>query len=92
MAGVRRLRPGGWLRLGLPRLPSSDPLSGCPGPCAVGANRQDEIAVRERMIAGELEGIVFKRRDSPYRGGSRAGWFKVKDRGWYEREAWRFER
>jgi len=44
------------------------------------------------MIAGELEGIVFKRRDSPYRGGSRAGWFKVKDRRRYEREAWRFER
>ena len=28
----------------------------------------------------------------PYRDGSRAGWFKVKDRSWYEREAWRFER
>jgi hypothetical protein len=27
-----------------------------------------------------------------YRDGSRAGWFKVKDRSWYEREAWRFER
>jgi len=48
--------------------------------------------IAERMIAGELEGIVLKRRDAPYRGGSRAGWFKVKDRGWYEREAWRFER
>ena len=35
---------------------------------------------------------VLKRRDSRYRGGSRAGWSKVKDRSWYEREAWRFER
>jgi hypothetical protein len=24
--------------------------------------------------------------------GSRAGWAKVKDRAWFEREAWRFER
>jgi bifunctional non-homologous end joining protein LigD len=44
------------------------------------------------MIDGRLEGIVLKRRDAPYRGGSRAGWSKVKDRSWYEREAWRFER
>jgi hypothetical protein len=29
---------------------------------------------------------------SRYRGGSRAGWSKVKDRSWYEREAWRFQR
>jgi hypothetical protein len=26
------------------------------------------------------------------RNGSRAGWTKVKDRSWYEREAWRFDR
>jgi bifunctional non-homologous end joining protein LigD len=44
------------------------------------------------MLDGRLEGIVLKRGDSRYRGGSRAGWGKVKDRGWYEREAWRFER
>jgi ATP-dependent DNA ligase len=42
------------------------------------------------MAAGRLEGIVHKRRDSRYRGGSRAGWSKVKDRSWYEREGWRF--
>jgi hypothetical protein len=24
--------------------------------------------------------------------GSRAGWWKIKDRSWYEREAWRFDR
>jgi hypothetical protein len=30
--------------------------------------------------------------DSPYRDGSRAGWFKANDRSWYEREAWLFER
>lgn len=44
------------------------------------------------MESGELEGIVLKDRQSRYRGGSRAGWSKVKDRGWYEREAWRFAR
>jgi bifunctional non-homologous end joining protein LigD len=44
------------------------------------------------MVDGRLEGIVLKRRDSLYRGGSRSGWSKVKDRSWYEREARRFER
>jgi bifunctional non-homologous end joining protein LigD len=44
------------------------------------------------MVDGRLEGIVLKRRDAPYRGGSRSSWSKFKDRGWYEREAWRFER
>jgi ATP-dependent DNA ligase len=44
------------------------------------------------MTDGRLEGIVLKDRSSTYRGGSRAGWFKVKDRSWYEREAWRFDR
>jgi ATP-dependent DNA ligase len=44
------------------------------------------------MADGRLEGIVLKRRDAPYRGGSRKAWSKVKDRSWYEREAWRFER
>jgi len=41
---------------------------------------------------GRLEGIVLKDRASTYRDGSRAGWFKVKDRSWYEHEAWRFNR
>jgi ATP-dependent DNA ligase len=46
----------------------------------------------EAMEGGRLEGIVLKDRTPPYRDGSRAGWFKVKDRTWYEREAWRFDR
>ena len=48
--------------------------------------------VARQMLAGELEGLVLKDRTSPYRDGSRAGWWKVKDRSWYEREAWRFDR
>jgi bifunctional non-homologous end joining protein LigD len=44
------------------------------------------------MADGRLEGIVLKDRQSRYRDGSRAGWAKLKDRSWYEREAWRFER
>lgn len=49
-------------------------------------------ALAEDMADGRLEGIVLKDRTSAYRDGSRAGWFKVKDRSWYEREAWRFDR
>jgi hypothetical protein len=45
-----------------------------------------------QMQAGDLEGIVIKERIAPYRPGSRAGWTKVKDRSWFEQEAWRFER
>ena len=41
---------------------------------------------------GQLALLVVKDRRSPYRDGSRTGWFKVKDRSWYEREAWRFQR
>jgi bifunctional non-homologous end joining protein LigD len=41
---------------------------------------------------GRLEGIVLKDRRSPYRDGTRAGWWKVKDRRWYERESWRFDK
>lgn len=48
-------------------------------------------ALGHEMIDGDLEGIVLKDRTSPYRDGSRAGWWKVKDRGWYERESWRFQ-
>jgi bifunctional non-homologous end joining protein LigD len=46
----------------------------------------------EAMQDGRLEGIVLKDRQSTYRDGTRAGWTKVKDRSWYEREAWRFDR
>jgi hypothetical protein len=27
-----------------------------------------------------------------YRDATRVGWSKVKDRSWYERQAWRFDR
>lgn len=50
------------------------------------------VALVEQMADGRLEGIVLKDRTSTYRDGSRAGWTKVKDRSWYEREAWRFDR
>jgi bifunctional non-homologous end joining protein LigD len=44
----------------------------------------------EALEDGRPEGIVLKDRQSTYRDGSRAGWLKVKDHSWYEREAWRF--
>ena len=50
------------------------------------------MALVEDMADGRLEGIVLKDRTSTYRDGTRAGWTKVKDRSWYEREAWRFDR
>jgi ATP-dependent DNA ligase len=49
-------------------------------------------ALVEAMQDGRLEVVVLKDRKSTYRDGSRAGWTKVKDRSWYEREAWRFDR
>lgn len=53
---------------------------------------EPSVALVEQMADGRLEGIVLKDRTSTYRDGSRAGWTKVKDRSWYEREAWRFDR
>jgi ATP-dependent DNA ligase len=50
------------------------------------------VALVEQMESGRLEGIVLKDRTSTYRDGTRVGWSKVKDRSWYEREAWRFDR
>jgi bifunctional non-homologous end joining protein LigD len=49
-------------------------------------------ALVDAMIAGDLEGLVLKDRTSTYRDGSRVGWLKVKDKSWYERESWRFDR
>jgi bifunctional non-homologous end joining protein LigD len=49
-------------------------------------------SLAEAMISGDLEGIILKDRNSTYRDGSRVGWLKVKDAGWYERESWRFDR
>ena len=43
-------------------------------------------------LDGWHEGLVVKDRRAPYRDGSSTGRFKVKDRSWYEREAWRLER
>jgi ATP-dependent DNA ligase len=48
--------------------------------------------VARQMLDGELQRLVLNDRTSHYRDGSRAGWWKVKDRSWYEREAWRFDR
>ena len=45
----------------------------------------------EQITNGQLEGVVLKQRSSTYRAGSRAGWSKLKDPRWAEREAWRFE-
>jgi ATP-dependent DNA ligase len=53
---------------------------------------EPSVSLVEQMTDGRLEGIVLKDRTSTYRDGSRAGWTNVKDRGWYEREAWRFDR
>lgn len=52
---------------------------------------EPSVALVEQMTDGRLEGIVLKDRASTYRDGSRGGWTKVKDRSWYEREAWRFK-
>lgn len=53
---------------------------------------EPSVALVEQMSDGRLEGIVLKDRTSTYRDSTRAGWSKVKDRSWYEREAWRFDR
>ena len=50
------------------------------------------LSLVDHMQNGRLEGIVLKDRMSTYRDGTRVGWSKVKDRSWYEREAWRFDR
>jgi hypothetical protein len=53
---------------------------------------EPSVSLVEHMADGRLEGIVLKDRTSTYRDGTRVGWSKVKDRSWYEREAWRFDR
>jgi bifunctional non-homologous end joining protein LigD len=50
------------------------------------------VSLVEQMVDGRLEGIVLRDRSSTYRDGTRVGWSKVKDRSWYDREAWRFDR
>jgi bifunctional non-homologous end joining protein LigD len=53
---------------------------------------EPSVSLVADMTDGRLEGIVLKDRTSTYRDGARVGWTKVKDRSWYEREAWRFDR
>ena len=50
------------------------------------------VDLARQMADGTIEGLVIKDKTSRYRDGSRAGWFKVEDASWYEREAWRFDR
>ena len=53
---------------------------------------EPSVGLVAAMERGDLEGIVLKDRTSSYRDGSRLGWAKIKDRSWYQREAWRFDR
>jgi bifunctional non-homologous end joining protein LigD len=53
---------------------------------------EPRVGLVDAMRDGRLEGIVLKDRTSTYRDGSRAGWTKVKDEAWYQREAWRSDR
>ena len=53
---------------------------------------QPSVALAQQLEEGAIEGLVIKDRTSTYRDGGHSGWFKVKDRSWYEREAWRFDR
>ena len=53
---------------------------------------EPSVGLVEAMTDGRLEDLVLKDRMSAYRDGSRAGWTKIKDRSWFEREAWRFDR
>jgi bifunctional non-homologous end joining protein LigD len=49
---------------------------------------------KELLKAGEelgLEGIVSKRRDQPYRSGTRGGWLKIKSPTWLEANRNRWE-
>lgn len=53
---------------------------------------EPSVGLVDDMTNGRLEGIVLKDRTAPYRDGTRSSWAKVKDRSWYERESWRFDR
>jgi hypothetical protein len=47
--------------------------------------------VIRQLLANDLRALqlAILERTAPYRDGSPAAWWKVKDRSWYEREAWR---
>jgi len=69
------------------------PSSGVRGPVRAVAHRRPVDRARRRHAGWQARGgIVLKDRTSTYRDGSRDGWTKVKDRSWFEREAWRFDR
>jgi bifunctional non-homologous end joining protein LigD len=53
---------------------------------------EPSAALASDIVDGRIEGIVLKDRTSTYRGGSRTGWWKVKDPRWMQREASRFDR
>jgi ATP-dependent DNA ligase len=61
-------------------------------PLTISPLAHPSVSLVEQMTDGRLEWIVLKDRTSTYRDGTRVGWSKVKDRSWYEREAWRFDR
>lgn len=48
---------------------------------------EPSVTLARDMESGVIEGLVIKDRTSTYRDGGRSGWFKLKDRSWYEREA-----
>jgi len=50
------------------------------------------VDLGERIVNGELEGLVLKDRTAPYRSGSRRGWSKVKPPDWHEKHRERFRR
>lgn len=65
---------------------------GFDGPLELSPLVEPSVSLVDDMTDGRLEGVVLKDRTSTYRDGTRVGWSKVKDRSWYEREAWRFDR
>jgi bifunctional non-homologous end joining protein LigD len=50
------------------------------------ANADDLLAERARL---GLEGVVAKRKDTPYRSGTRSDWVKVKTAEWKAANQWR---
>lgn len=53
---------------------------------------EPSVLARRTHGGWSTRGNVLKDLISTYRDWTRVGWSKVKDRSWYEREAWRFDR
>ena len=51
----------------------------------------DPQALLAEMVRRNMEGIVSKKADQPYRSGRNPGWIKVKTAAWREANAWRRE-